>query len=214
MIFTNYQKQLMEKFYDSNNNNRQEAVEDFSKKYYRFIYDECYYMDLDSECDILYEQGITPFMLNEYLLELEKEKEKIIISPAVAQFINDYCFNTGGTCNWEYDLIMQHSIEYMKEEDSSNIRPEATEILKYHPYEVAQMLIKGYRVEYPEIQEGDIVISKEKGSCDIRIVEGADHDTILLVNGEEDLSYELPKELNNFWNTWKIMCKKEDRKDF
>lgn len=78
----------------------------------------------------------------------------------------------------------------------------------------AQAIYNGYRLEYGEIEEGDIVISaKDPHSCDIRIVECADKECILLVNGHRDLHYNIPEDLDDFWDTWKILCKKEDRKD-
>lgn len=66
--------------------------------------------------------------------------------------------------------------------------------------------------EYPKIKMGDIVVSK-MNSSDVRFVEGADHECILLVNGIQDKDYQLPEELNKFWAEWEILCLLEDRKD-
>jgi len=79
--------------------------------------------------------------------------------------------------------------------------------------EMAQAIYVGYMIKYPEIQEGDIVISTEEHSCDMRFVEGADEECILLVDGKRDRQYILPEETEKFWSEWKILCKKEDRKD-
>jgi len=86
--------------------------------------------------------------------------------------------------------------------------------LKGLSYEqMAIALLVGWE-PYPEIAEGDIVISKQDPfGCDIRIVEASDKNCILLVNGKQDKSYDLPHDLAKFWDEWMILCKKEDRKD-
>lgn len=96
------------------------------------------------------------------------------------------------------------------------IRHKLTEEMKnYLPSIFAKAVLNNSFVpEYPNIKKGDIVINKDNpNSCDIRIVEQADKDTISLVNGKQDLVYQLPHEAMCFWKEWKILCKYKNRED-
>lgn len=62
------------------------------------------------------------------------------------------------------------------------------------------------------VKKGDIVIKKEKHSCDIRVVEGADETGILLVNGVQDKFYE-SFEIHLFENEYELLVREEDRLD-
>ena len=63
-----------------------------------------------------------------------------------------------------------------------------------------------------EVKAGDVVIKREKHSCDIRIVEAADDTGILLVNGIKDRFYE-PEEFNAFQQEYELLVRKEGRLD-
>lgn len=98
-----------------------------------------------------------------------------------------------------------------------HIRHKLVEEMQYIlPYAFAKAVLDdSFTPHYPDIKEGDIVINRDNpNSCDIRIVEGADEECILLVNGKQDLAYQLPHEAMCFWKEWKILCKSENREDF
>ena len=63
-----------------------------------------------------------------------------------------------------------------------------------------------------KVKKGDIVIKKEKHSCDIRVVECADETGILLVNGVQDKFYE-SFETHLFENEYELLVREEDRLD-
>lgn len=62
------------------------------------------------------------------------------------------------------------------------------------------------------VKEGDIVIRKQKYSCDVRFVEAADETGILLVNGIKDKYYE-PEEFEEFYEKYELLVRKEGRLD-
>lgn len=63
-----------------------------------------------------------------------------------------------------------------------------------------------------DIKAGDVLISKETHSCKVKFVEGADETGILLVDGIQDEFFE-PEEFHLIKEKYKLLCKKEDRKD-
>lgn len=64
----------------------------------------------------------------------------------------------------------------------------------------------------PEVYAGDIVINKKRHSCDIRIVEDADEEGILLVNGIKD-KYYAKEEFGDFHREYELLVRKEGRLD-
>jgi 4-hydroxyphenylpyruvate dioxygenase-like putative hemolysin len=62
------------------------------------------------------------------------------------------------------------------------------------------------------LKEGDILIPKEKHSCKVKFVEGADDEVILLVDGIKDEVF-YKDEFQLIDEKYKLLCKKEDRKD-
>lgn len=63
-----------------------------------------------------------------------------------------------------------------------------------------------------ELKIGDILISKEPHSCEVKFVEGCDESGLLLVNGVKDEYFE-PSEYHMVFKKYELLCKKEDRKD-
>lgn len=62
------------------------------------------------------------------------------------------------------------------------------------------------------LNEGDILISKERNSCHVKFVEGADEEVILLVDGVKDEIF-YKGEFHLIEEKYKMLCKKEDRQD-
>lgn len=63
-----------------------------------------------------------------------------------------------------------------------------------------------------KLKTGDILISREPHSCKVKFVEGADESGVLLVDGIKDEFFE-PEEIQFIGHRYKLLCKKEDRKD-
>lgn len=59
---------------------------------------------------------------------------------------------------------------------------------------------------------GDIVVRKEKHSCDVRFVEEVNPAGVLLVNGVEDVFYDT-ESMERLYDEYELLCEREDRKD-
>jgi len=62
------------------------------------------------------------------------------------------------------------------------------------------------------VEKGDVVIRRERHSCDVRFVEAVDDTGILLVNGVQDRFY-TPVEFDLFEKEYELLVRKEDRLD-
>lgn len=65
-----------------------------------------------------------------------------------------------------------------------------------------------------QVKQGDLVIEREKHSCNVKFVEGADETGILLVDGVKDEYFEAEHGgFERFYDKYKLLCKKEHRED-
>lgn len=65
-----------------------------------------------------------------------------------------------------------------------------------------------------DVKRGDILISTKAHSCKVKFVEESNEGMILLVDGVQDESYERHDFFNRIMDKkYKLLCKKEDRKD-
>jgi hypothetical protein len=64
-------------------------------------------------------------------------------------------------------------------------------------------------MKFEEFNIGDLVISREIHSCDVRFVEDSDKEGILLVNGVSDISYGKNQQ-EDFNRKWRLFVKKEN----
>jgi hypothetical protein len=203
------QKDAINEVLHKYNGDKAQLIDDYYDDWYRAVYLVSFSMSIYS--DKLYKVAIKPDELVKYLFTSENANKKIKIPIELYRLFE--MTRSSGDINWEDVLLSQHATAFYNNlKETSAMNPDFLFSLKYSPIEIAKFILGDYEVQYPEIKEGDIVVSVGN-SCDIRHVEGADEECILLVNGKQDKSYILPKELDKFWSEWRILCKKENRED-
>lgn len=144
-----------------------------------------------------------------------KPTPALTVTPSQAKDLRKL-HETAKNSDYELGSILETMSQFLKNEEvKKNFFIDYPKLKGIPMKQIFNTFLHGFKCEYPEIQVGDVVVSLQD-DCDIRFVEAVELSSdgvILLVNGKQDMIYEMPTDWHLFWEEWEILCKLEDRKD-
>lgn len=111
-------------------------------------------------------------------------------------------------------LLSEHDHRSHGDEDYDIVKVFRGEWIKdmFNPSTLSNKELIWDRYATLDLEEGDVLISRELHSCKVKFVEEVNEDCILLVDGLKDESYE-KEEFYLIAQQYEILCKAKDRKD-
>ena len=137
---------------------------------------------------------------------------KIILSKELADFIKDF---SRAKCNenWK-ELLLLYYLEANNFDGNVYLSEKEHGLLStVSPLELHKALYEGFEVEYSMPQEGDVYINNNQPLYPRFTIIKKVNDEYCSVLGHGDDAIVKKENLHEFYKHWKLLCKKNDRKD-